>query len=72
MLHHRFNCFSFIRLCFSYTSFATDVAWKHYKRDNIAFFLAYGPMTNYYQALVEKTVATLQSLVFPPHSLLPF
>lgn len=49
----------------AYTSFATDVAWKHYKRYNIAFFLAYGPMTNYYQALVEKTVANLQSM-YPP------
>jgi hypothetical protein len=47
----------------SYAAFVTDIALKYYARPSIAIFLAYGPMTDYYQPLVQRTVAVLQSAV---------
>ena len=47
----------------SYTAFASDVALKYYTRQDLVLFLAWGPMTNYYQGLVERTIANLRAKV---------
>jgi hypothetical protein len=47
----------------SYTAFAADIVAKYYARHDLVLFLAYGPMTNYYQALVELTISNLRAMV---------
>ena len=45
-----------------YTAFAIDIVAKYYARPSLVLFLAYGPMTNYYQALVERTISNLRAM----------
>ncbi len=42
-----------------YQDFAASVARKYYQDASVALFLAYGPMTSSYQALVEAAAANL-------------
>jgi hypothetical protein len=51
-----------------YAAFATDVVLKYYQRPDMVLFVAYGPMTNFYQALVERTILILRSSVHRPHT----
>ncbi len=45
-----------------YTAFAADIVAKYYARPSLVLFLAYGPMTNYYQGLVELTISNLRAM----------
>eukprot|EP00047_Mylnosiga_fluctuans_P007941 m.256243 g.256243 ORF g.256243 m.256243 type:complete len:383 (+) comp20092_c0_seq1:55-1203(+) len=52
-----------------YAAYVTDLVTKYYNNPRLAIFLAYGPMTNYYQPFVTNITATLVQKGINAHTL---